>query len=90
MSKENKTDKDWAAFYKRAHLLDAGFYAVINQEGRWVDSAATLENAVVLASANYGQYTEDSGQALENLMLSGYSIIHSWLLRPLWEVNAIR
>jgi hypothetical protein len=90
MSKENKTHKDWTEFSKRAHPWDRGFYAVIDQEGHWVDSAATLENAVVFASAYYGEYTEDGGQALEHLGLSKYSIIHSRLLRPLWEADAIR
>lgn len=73
-------------------LHGGNFYAVIDKDGCWVDSAITFDTAIHWASLDYGSYDPEKSDAenLQALADAGYSIIHAQYLKDLWEIGKIK
>ena len=86
-----KAKKDWSKFNKM-HM--ANFWAIVTPQGHWVDSAMSFEIAIELAAQHeIGGGDVNMDQALEFFRSKnmkpyfGVSIIHSTMLRNLYEMT---
>lgn len=81
--------KTWEDFSKQ-FLGGEPFYTVIDPQGQWCVSAKFFATAVHWAACNLGHHYSDPEQELAFLNEAGYSVVHSSLLRPLFEAGAIQ
>ena len=75
----------------RFHLpSNLPFYAVINQDRQWIDSAQSFANAVHWACVDAKAITPSGEDDIDAIWNAGYSIVHSTLLSALIEAGQVR
>ena len=87
-----KTKKTWEEFRRTYH---DSFYGCVNSEGEWFDSSELFNTAIhwCVMSATQGdsrgiadevRWMDDVGSKL------GYSIVHSTMLKKMYEAGLIK
>jgi hypothetical protein len=85
------TKKSWDEF-NRFHGSE-NFYGCVDPDGTWFDSAESFEAALHWCCMWAGEYELDTVEELRWMrtegLKRGYSIIHSTMLRKMYEVGLI-
>ena len=85
-----KPKKDWSKFNK---MRMENFWAIVTPQGHWIDSAMSYEIAIELAAQHEIGNAVDMEKAMEFFRSKslkpyyGVSIIHSTMLRNLYEMT---
>jgi hypothetical protein len=86
-------DKKWEEFVRCKQNAAGGFYACVDGAGVWFDSAADFQTAIHWCVAACGQFGLSTEEELRFFNLTpkqrGMSVIHSDILRKMWEAGLI-
>jgi hypothetical protein len=87
------SDENWEEFSRRRLNHSSGFYACVDGEGVWFDSANDLATAVhwcAYACGKFGLSTEEELRWFDSVPKERrMSIVHSDTLRKMWEAGLI-
>lgn len=85
----------WKNFIRRFSIgfnetyYPRGFYAVVDKDGQWVDSARGLSAAVYNATQYLGAHGEDEKEDMQIVQSGCMSFIHSSQLKRLFEAGLV-
>lgn len=75
--------------HRYSPINDQGFFACIDSNGFWFDSATNFIVAVHWCAMHFGEYNLEVEEELARINHYGYSIIHSSLLEKLADAGII-
>lgn len=91
---EMEKRKGWKEFCRKAFIKENGFYACLNSDGEWFDSADDFTIAVHWCCMNYGMTQLSTEEELNWMNTTGAqlgcSVIHSSLLYKMWEKGLVK
>jgi len=92
MKTKQQTEQQWLAFKQRTS--QAEFWACIDAEGYWFDSAHLYTTAVRWCRIYHGEWGEPAMVDVDWMDTfghqAGYSIVHHTMLRKLWEQGLVK
>lgn len=92
----NLSEQTWENFIRRFSigfnqtLYPHGFYAVVTEDGDWVDSSPRLTASIFIATQYLGVCGEDGQDDCRIAQTGHLSFVHSSQLKRLFEAGLIR